>query len=277
MTLGLLPARHLESTGYVRAVFTTRTGGVSRGPYAGLNLALGVGDAPQAVAENKRRLATAMGARPDSLVEAEQVHGTAVAVVGPGAGATVVPGVDALVTAAPGIWLAVYAADCVPALVLDRGAPAIAALHAGWRGTASGVVAETLRRMRDVFGTDPARCSVALGPAIGGCCYEVDAPVARAMESGPWWTESARATGPGRWHLDLRGAVRRQFIAGGVPGPEIEVVSECTKCRPDLFFSYRRDHVTGRMAACIRLSERVASDESVARSSRTPLTDLSGG
>lgn len=255
MTLGLLPARHLESTGYVRAVFTTRAGGVSRGPYASLNLGLGVGDSPRSVAENKRRLAEAMGARLDSLVEAEQVHGSAVAVVGPGAGGTVVPGVDALVTAAPGLWLAIYAADCVPALVLDRGAPAIAALHAGWRGTAAGVVAETLRRMRDVFGTDPTRCNVALGPAIGGCCYEVDAPVVQAMENSPWWSESARATGPGRWHLDLREAVRRQFIAGGVPGPEIEVVSECTKCHPDLFFSYRRNRVTGRIAACIRLSE----------------------
>ncbi|HEX4835239.1 MAG TPA: peptidoglycan editing factor PgeF [bacterium] len=256
MTPGLLPARSLESTGRVRAAFTTRTGGISQGRYTSLNLAHNVGDSPHAVAENRRRLAKSMGARLESLVEAEQVHGSAVAVVGPGAGGTVVPGVDALVTGSEGIWLAIYAADCVPALVLDSASPAIAALHAGWRGTAAGIVEETLRRMRDVFGTDPARCRVALGPAIGGCCYEVDAPVARAMEHMSWWAESARPTGPGRWHLDLRAAIRRQFLALGVPPSAIEVVSDCTKCRPELFFSYRRDHVTGRMAACIHLSAR---------------------
>jgi copper oxidase (laccase) domain-containing protein len=76
------------------------------------------------------------------------------------------------------------------------------------------------------------------------------------MEGAPWWAESSRPTGAGRWHLDLREALRRQFLAAGVPGPAIEVVSECTKCRSDLFFSYRRDRVTGRMAACIRLSAR---------------------
>ena len=256
MTPSLIPVRHLEATGYVRAAFTTRAGGVSRGSYASLNLARGIGDDPPAVEENRRRLAQAMGARLEALVEAEQVHGSAVAVVGGRAGGTVVPGVDALVTRSPDIWMAVYAADCVPALVLDCGVPAIAAVHAGWRGTAAGIVAQTMQRMRDVFGSDPARCRVALGPAIGGCCYEVDAPVARAMESASWWAESARPTGPGRWHLDLREAIRRQFLEAGVPGPAIEVVSDCTKCRSDLFFSYRRDRVTGRMAACIRLSAR---------------------
>ena len=256
MTPSLIPARLLEATECVRAGFTTRGGGVSRGPYADFNLADGVGDDSSAVEENRRRFAQAMGARLDALVEAEQIHGSAVAVVGGGAGGTVVPGVDALVTRSPDIWVAVYAADCVPALVLDRGGPAIAALHAGWRGTAGGIVGETIRRMHDVFGTDPARCLVALGPAIGPCCYEVDVPVARAMEGAPWWAESSRPTGAGRWHLDLREALRRQFLAAGVPGPAIEVVSECTKCRSDLFFSYRRDRVTGRMAACIRLSAR---------------------
>ncbi len=252
----VLPARLLEAAGLARAAFTTRRGGRSRGPFESLNLAYTVGDVPEAVAENRRRLAEVLGTPLERLVEAEQVHGSAVAVVGPRAAGSVVPGVDALVTGSPDIWLAIYSADCVPVLVCDPAAPAVAAIHAGWRGTAAGIVPETLRRMRDVFGTRPGRCRIALGPAIGGCCYEVDLPVARAMEGAAWWAASARPTGPGVWHLDLREAIRRQLLAAGVALSQIDVVPGCTMCRPDLFFSYRRDRVTGRMAACIRLSER---------------------
>jgi YfiH family protein len=252
----LLPARRLEATGPVRGAFTTRLGGVSQGPYASLNVGSGVGDAPHNVLENKRRMADAFGTGLASLVEAEQVHSNAVAVVGRHAAGSAVPAVDAVVTAARGIWLAIYTADCVPVLMLDPDAPAIAAIHAGWRGTASEIVPETLHRMRAAFGTRPSRCLIALGPAIGGCCYEVDAPVAKAMEQRPWWPFAARPTGPGIWHLDLREAIRRQLEAAGVASDAMEISPECTKCRPDLFFSYRRDRVTGRMAACIRLSER---------------------
>ena len=164
-----------------------------------------------------------------------------------------IPGVDALVTADPGVWLAIYAADCVPVLVLDTATPAIAAVHAGWRGAAAGVVPAALDRMRTAFGTAAAQCRVVLGPAIGGCCYEVDAPVARAMEGAAWWPEAARPTGPGRWHLDLRTAIRRQLVDLGVPADHVTIVPHCTACRADLFFSYRRDGVTGRMGACIGL------------------------
>ncbi len=253
MTPGLLPARGLEATGLVRAVFTTRWGGVSQGPHKSFNLAQGVGDSPRAVDENRRRLAETIGAALDRLVEAEQVHGSGVAVVRAGTGGTVVPGADALVTGSPDVWLAVYTADCVPVLILDPLVPAVAAVHAGWRGVARRIVPEAFQRMRETFGTLPDRCAVALGPAIGGCCYEVDAPVARAMEGVAGWIEAARPTGPGRWHLDLREAIRRQLADRGVPQTAIETIGECTRCRSDHFFSYRRDRVTGRMAACIRL------------------------
>ena len=109
--------------------------------------------------------------------------------------------------------------------------------------------------MRDAFGTDPQDCVAELGPAIGGCCYEVDRPVARAMEGAPWWPAAARPTGPDRWHLDLRLAVRRQLVDAGVPDARITTSPFCTGCRPDLFFSYRRDGVTGRMAACIAIRQ----------------------
>ncbi len=255
MTSGLLTSRLLEAAGHVRAAFTTRQGGCSRGPYESLNLGQGVGDAPAAVAENRRRLAGALDTSLERLVEAEQVHGSAAAVVGPHAAGSVVPGVDAVVTSSPDVWLAVYSADCVPVLVYDPAVPAVAAIHAGWRGTAAGIVPETLRLMREVFGTRPGRVWAAVGPAIGGCCYEVDAPVARAMERAPWWPEAARPTGADAWHLDLRRALGLQLLAAGMARSQIEVFSGCTKCRADLFFSYRRDHLTGRMAGCIRLSE----------------------
>jgi len=252
--LPLLPARTLEATGCARAAFTTRRGGVSSAAFAALNLSFAVGDARGAVRENRRRLAAAWGVGLASLVEAAQPHGNRIAAVGPGAAGTVVPGVDALVTDAPGIWLAVSVADCVPLLVVDPDRPAVGALHAGWRGVASGIVPALLAEMGRRFRTRPGRLRAAAGPAIGPCCYEVDEPVARAMASASWWPDAAHRTGPGRWRLDLREAVRRELVAGGVAPDAVEVLPGCTMCRPDLFFSYRRDRVTGRLAGCIRLS-----------------------
>ena len=255
----LIAAQALEDTRLVHAAFTTRRGGVSGGVYRSLNLAYAVGDAADAVATNRRRLAGALGVAAGALAEAEQVHGNGVAVLdGPGplrsAGdSPPIPGVDALITDAAGLWLVIYAADCVPVLVLDPRRPAIAAAHAGWRGVAAGVVLATLDRMCRAFATDLGRCIVVLGPAIGGCCYEVDLPVARAMEGAPWWPLAAHCSRPGRWQLDLRAAIRHQLHAMGVPKERVTALPYCTACRPDLFFSYRRDGVTGRMAACISL------------------------
>lgn len=260
MSGSLILTPSLDGTGLVRAAFTTRLGGVSRGPYHSLNLSYSVGDDPDAVFQNRLRLAGVLGAAA-ALVEAEQVHGGRAAVLAAGIGdprparGGPIRGVDALVTNRRGVWLAIYAADCVPVLLVDTRTPAVAAIHAGWRGTAAGIVPETIARMREAFGTDPERCAVELGPAIGGCCYEVDLPVAREMERASWWPEAARATGPERWHLDLRTAIRRQLLEAGIPAGRIAVVPLCTACRPDLFFSYRRDGVTGRMAARISLLE----------------------
>ena len=144
----------------------------------------------------------------------------------------------------------------MPLLLLDPVRPAVAAVHAGWRGVAAGVVPSAVARLHAVFGADPARCLAAVGPAIGGCCYEVDRPVAEAMRRAPWWPDAARAASPGKWYLDLRAAVRAQLTAAGLRPERIEVTPGCTRCQPDLFFSYRRERATGRMAACIRLCGR---------------------
>ncbi|HLJ61870.1 MAG TPA: peptidoglycan editing factor PgeF [bacterium] len=251
----LMPARVVEDTGRARAAFTTRAGGASEGAFASLNLSFTVGDDARAVSENRRRFAAAWGVAPADLVEAAQVHGNRIAAVDARAAGTTVPASDGLVTDTPGIWLAVYAADCVPVLVVDPDRPAVGVLHAGWRGTAAGIAPALLQTMTERFRTRPDRVRAALGPAIGGCCYEVDGPVARAMAHASWWPTAARRSGAERWHLDLREALRRQFVAAGVPEASIEMRPECTRCRADLFFSYRRDGVTGRLAGCIRLVE----------------------
>lgn len=252
----VLRARTIEATGAARAVFTTRQGGVSGGPYRSLNLSYAVGDARPAVDRNRRLAAAAVGAAPRGLVEAQQVHGAAAAVVGAADAGRTIPGVDALLTACPDVWLAVHTADCVPVLMVDPGRPAVAAVHAGWRGVAGGTVPAAVARLADAFGTDPARCVVTLGPAIGGCCYEVDRPVADAMREAPWWARAARPAAPGKWYLDLREAIRAQLTAAGVRPDHIDVTPGCTRCQPDVYFSYRRERATGRMAACIRLCER---------------------
>ena len=251
----VLRARTLEATGVVRAVFTTRQGGASGGPYRSFNLSYAVGDRPPAVARNRLLAGAAVGADPRRLVEAQQVHGAAAAVVGRNDAGRTIPGVDALLTDSPDIWLAVHAADCVPALIVDPEGPAIAAVHAGWRGVAAGTVPAAVARLNAAFRCDPARCLVALGPAIGGCCYEVDRTVAETMRGAPWWPHASRAGVTGRWYLDLREAIRAQLIGSGVRPDHIDVAPACTRCQPDLYFSYRRERATGRMAGCIRLCD----------------------
>ena len=254
-TAAVLRARTLEAAGVARAVFTTRQGGVGGGPYRSLNLSYAVGDTRPAVARNRRLAAAAVGADPGRLVEAQQVHGVAAAVVGPRDAGRTIPGVDALLTDSPAIWLAIHTADCVPVLIVDPDRPAIAAVHAGWRGVAAGAVPAAVSRLKAAFGSDPARCLVALGPAIGGCCYEVDRAVAEAMRGAPWWPRASRPGAPGKWFLDLREAIRAQLTASGVPPDYIDAAPACTRCQPDLYFSYRRERATGRMAACIRLCD----------------------
>jgi hypothetical protein len=242
----------LDEKGMVHG-FTTRLGGVSQPPYQSLNLGRGVGDAPALVAENRQRALAALGAEPEAHVEAAQVHGRTVAVVDRADRGRKVEDADGLVTADPDVVLAIHAADCVPILLWDRGRGAVGAVHAGWRGTAAGVVTAAVQRMRSAFGTNPADLRVALGPAIGACHYEVDVPVAEAFGRWPWGASVLRAGRPGHWHLDLAEANRRALADAGVPADQIWSSEYCTACHRHLFFSYRGEGLTGRMAALIRL------------------------
>src|SRR6266404_3782957 len=184
--LGLLIWPALEASGAVAAV-TSRSGGVSSGPYATLNLSLSVGDDPAHVLENRRRLAAALGANPGDFVFARQVHGAGVRIVGPadrGSGAftlvDAVPDTDALVTTSPDVVLAILTADCVPIVLHDPVAGVLACVHAGWRGTVSGVTAAALAAMQGL-GTRPADVTAGIGPAIGADRYQVGPAVHEAV------------------------------------------------------------------------------------------------
>jgi len=251
----LFRARLLEFP-WLGHAFTTRLGGVSEGPFATLNLGYGTGDLPERVLANRHLLAAALGYDPARVVAGKQVHGEKVAVVTlreAGAGAlepdTALEATDGLVTGATGLPLMGFFADCVPILLADTGNRAVAVVHAGWRGTARRIVHRVLGVMRAFLEAVPARCVVAIGPAIGPCCFVVDKAVAATFSS---WGEKVVWRQGDKWHVDLWEANRQLLIAQGVPQDQIVVLKVCTSCHPELFFSHRRDGPkTGRMAAVI--------------------------
>ena len=244
--------------------FSTRQGGVSPRPFDTLNLGITVGDDPDRVRENRRRLFAALGVRPEQIVRVRQAHGDQVLVVDGGlAGRAGFPGVllddgsryDALITDRPGLALVVSTADCHPIFLWDRRRHAVAAIHAGWRSTLKRLGPATLARMREVYGTDPADCAAAIGPGIRACCYEVDAPVMAALRGAlPDWEACIAPRGPGKWLLDIAAVNRRLLAEAGVPPGSTFDTGLCTACRRDLFFSYRAESPrTGRMMNAVRV------------------------
>jgi YfiH family protein len=228
----------------VRRVVTSRRGGASTGAYAAFNLSDHVGDDPPAVAANRDRLAAATGVPAHRIVWMNQVHGSEVRVVD---GGQPVPldGVDAVVTAEPGLVLGVLVADCVPVLLADSAAGVVAAVHAGRAGARDGVVRNAVETMWRL-GAEPDRTEALLGPAICGGCYEVPADLQIAVEER--LPGSASTTRRGTTGLDLRAGVAAQLAALGVA--RVVADSRCTAEDSELF-SYRRDRVTGRQAGLI--------------------------
>ncbi|MDP1526223.1 MAG: peptidoglycan editing factor PgeF [Rhodocyclaceae bacterium] len=224
----------------VQAIQTTRSGGVSIAPYASLNLGDHVGDAPAAVAENRRLLRTHL---PDEPVWLKQVHGThcldaATAVAGTEA--------DAAFTRQPGVVCAVLTADCLPVLLCDDAGTVVAAAHAGWRGLAAGVIETTVAAMN----LPGAQLMAWLGPAIGAENFEVGGEVREAFVTHNRAAAAAFAARPhGKWRCDLYALARFRLEAMGIS--RITGADFCTAGDADRFFSYRRDGTTGRMASLI--------------------------
>lgn len=226
----------------VRAMATTRVGGVSVGPYASLNLGAHVGDEKSAVTENRRRLRTALGL-PREPLWLDQVHGTAVVEAFPH---DAPPTADASFARSPGHACAVLTADCLPVLFCDRDGTRVAAAHAGWRGLAGGVLGNALRAMN----VAPERVIAWLGPAIEKDAYEVGAEVReRFVAASADNAHAFEANAHGRWQADLYDLARRELARLGVT----HVFGGGFRCYADRdrFYSFRRDGTTGRLAALV--------------------------
>jgi polyphenol oxidase len=215
-----------DASGYVVA-FTTRVGGVSNAPYDSLNLTIGTGDDRVRVEENRRRACDAVGVPAATLAFNRQVHSSMVQRARAGVGGK--PG-DGLWSEEPGVSMLAMSADCLPIAVARIGGskPALAVVHAGWRGLAKGVVEASVSALRDESSHGPALAAI-IGPAIGPCCYDVGPEVSALFD--------ADLTRDGR--LDLWSAAERALRAAGVE--RVERVDLCTNCNPRLFFSHRRD------------------------------------
>jgi polyphenol oxidase len=231
----------------VFAAFSGRAGGVSGPPYESLNLGLGVGDDPEAVADNRAALAAACGLPAADLAWMSQVHGTDVCYLD--ASTPQPPGpVDAIFTDVPGRALCVLVADCLPVLIADPVARLIGAAHAGREGMVAGVVPALVSAMTQA-GASPARMRALTGPGICGGCYEV--PAELQVRVGLAVPEACCQTLDGTAGVDIPAGVRAQLAAAGVGW--VRSVPRCTKESADLF-SYRRDGKTGRSAGLIWLA-----------------------
>ena len=271
---------------------STRSGGVSQGRCESLNVSYSVGDPRENVDENLRRLGAALGARPDELFSAYQVHGRAVTLVETRTESEPRPRCDVLVTRSAAHTLMLRFADCTPVLLADPKRRAVAAVHAGWRGSAVRAAGAAVEALHEAFGTRPEDIIAGIGPAIGPCCYVVgqdvvDAfadrpelfshPAARLAALAPFGFSGEKAGTPestsevrprpadqaseraqrsGRT-LDLWEANRQALVDAGVLPEHIELAGVCTQCEAERFFSHRANNgqPAGRFAALIRLED----------------------
>ena len=246
----------------VHHAFSTRQGGVSAAPWDSLNLGVGRGDDPAAVAENYRRFCGAVGVDKNRVVLSKQIHETTVRVctaddAGKGLWSSRDYTADALVTNQPDLPLVVFSADCGIILLYDPVRKAVGAVHAGWRGCAAGIVEKTVQRMADTFSSDPRHLLAAVGPCIGPCCFETDGDVPAAMEAALGDDAAPYIERRGaKYHVDLAGLNRQWLLHAGLLPEQIETAGLCTGCRPDLFWSHRKmGNARGAQVALIALTE----------------------
>lgn len=271
--LCVLEVRAFKELPWLVHGFSTRPGGESTlDGRRVLNLGFTDWDARERVLANRKRFFAAVGVAQWPLLSLRQLHSDVIHVVD-AVPTQPSPG-DALASRVPGLLLSILTADCVPILLADTKRRIVAAVHAGWRGTLQRVVVKTVGQLRMSFGTRPADLLAALGPAIGGCCYEVGPEVAREfasqfVQAAEWFDELRTGDEPNplQWlsmappgHqpppknvlLDLRAANRSQLLNAGLAERNIFSSNLCTACRRDLFFSYRKEGApTGRLMAVV--------------------------
>jgi YfiH family protein len=239
--------------GRVQALMSTRAGGVSAVPFYSLNLGRSAGDAPAAVDENRRRFAAALGGtRP---VWMSQVHGVRVLrlVAGTVLATSTTATADAAITTETGIACTVTVADCLPVLLAAPDGRGVGAAHAGWRGLAGGVLEAAVAALSEAAACAPHRLHAWLGPCIGPRQFEVGADVLEACGGGPHFVARPRPDGAMRWLADLAGMARDRLRTAGLT--QISGGDWCTVEDASRFFSFRRDGVTGRMAAAVWLCD----------------------
>ena len=223
-----------------------------------LNLGYRPWDLVERVNENRRQFLSAVGLGDATLATLHQVHSNRVLIIEDSRGEWNQPEGDALITAAEGVALAVQVADCLPVLIADPVKRAIAAVHSGWRGTLSGVLTQTIREMEKVFGSRAQDLTVAIGPGIRQCCFEVGSDVADLFEKKyPASGLATPARSPDKFFLDLPRTLDIQLDMAGVQERNRHDMVACTRCRAGEFFSHRAEGSTsGRMMALIGILER---------------------
>lgn len=242
--LVILQAELLQENKRVVFGMSTRAGGVSPEPL-GMNLSFRVGDAESNVRTNRELFFARLGIRADELALPMQVHsGTVRNVYEPG----LYPDCDALITNRRRVFLGVSVADCVPLFLFDRRREVVAAVHAGWRGTAKRIAERTIEQMVKDFSCRAADIVAFIGPSAGDCCYEVGTDVAALFD------ERFVRHREEKFFVDLKNANAAQLVGLHVPPSSVEISSSCTICQSSLFHSYRRDRErSGRMMAVIGL------------------------
>ncbi len=256
-----LQAPLLECANLFDHAFSTRIGGCSSGYHATLNTSFHTGDDEKNVLENRRRFFALFNYDYREIVSSNQVHGTDIALTSKAdRGQGALPGTtyrhcDALITTEPGLPLAAYSADCMLIYFASDQKPLVALAHAGWRGALGGIAVKVVRFIQDHFALPPESLKTALSPVICRNCYVVDRKVAEQFADGGWdkpaFLESSERGG---WHLDLAAINQAQLLGAGIREYNLASVNWCTACRPELFYSYRRDRgVTGRMIGFISI------------------------
>lgn len=241
--IAALVCEPLEQAGFLNA-FSTRLGGVSPLPSNALSLAYFKGDEKENVVENRRRFLKAIGAERARIITARQTHSTERCSIESEEQAQGPPAdCDAMITRMTDVLLAVQTADCLPVLIADIKTRAMAAIHAGWRGTAGRITERTIADLMLVHGVNPRDCIAALGPAACAECYEVgeDVIARYKKEFGYWRNLLVNFKENGKAHLDIRAANVQQLSFCGVSEDNIHVADYCTMHQNELFFSYRRE------------------------------------
>lgn len=235
----------LEKTGLVNHGFSTRLGGVSKGGCSTMNISIHRGDDPQAVEENKKRIANAIGVTPESMVFTQQTHTTNVKRVEKKDCGCSFPETDGLVTNEQDVCLVTFYADCVPLYFLDPVKKAIGLSHSGWRGTVNNMAKSTIDVMRKEFGSQPEDILAAVGPSICQDCYEVSEDVIEEFKEKfdkKHYRELFYKKENGKYQLNLWKANEIRLLEAGILPKNMAVTNVCTCCNPDVLFSHR---VTG--------------------------------